>query len=84
MEEQNEREQAARWEQRKRQWRSEFPGWLGWICGFWDGLNPKLGEAEQLESLLDELDYVAKPMRARLADLRSDRGAREVQHGSDQ
>lgn len=85
MEEQNEREkqeQAVRWEKRKRQWRAEFGGWLGWICGFWDGLNPSLSEAEQLEALLDEMDYMAKPMRERLADLRAARDAREVSHGS--
>ena len=81
MDEQNEREKAARWEKRKRQWRVEFPGWLGWIAGFWDGLNPKLSEAEQLEALLDEMDYMAKPMRERLADLRAARDAREVSHG---
>lgn len=74
-------EQAVRWEKRKRQWRVEFPGWLGWIGGFWDGLNPSLSEEEQLKALLDEIDYMAKPMRERLGDLQAAKTAREVSHG---
>jgi len=76
-------EQAVRWEKRKRQWRAEFGGWLGWIAGFWDGLNPSLSEEEQLAALLDELDYMAAPMRERLGDLQAAKSAREVSHGDD-
>jgi hypothetical protein len=82
--EREKREHAARWEKRKRQWRAEFGGWLGWIAGFWDGLNPSLSEEGQLESLLEEIDYMAKPMRERLAELQAAKGAREVSHGSGQ
>lgn len=82
--EEQQRERALRWEKRKRQWRAEFGGWLGWIAGFWDGLNPSLGEAEQLEALLAEIEYMAKPMRERMADLQAARCAREVSHGSGQ
>lgn len=76
-----EKQEQAKWRDRKRRWRIEFAGWLGWIAGYWDGLNPKLSEAEQLEALLGELEYMAKPMRERLADLRAS-GAQEVPHGN--
>jgi hypothetical protein len=83
MEEQEKREQAVRWEKRKRQWRAEFSGWLSWLAGFWDGLNPSLSEEEQLKALLDEIDYMAKPMRERLGELRDAKAAREVAHDRD-
>ncbi len=79
----DEQDKQVVWMKRKRHWRAEFAGWLGWIAGFWDGLNPKLSEAEQLEALLGEIEYMAKPMRERLADLRSLSGAQEVANGSD-
>lgn len=77
-------EQAERWERRKRHWRVEFNGWPEWMEGFWMGLNPSLSEEEQLEALLDEIDYMAKPMRERLGDLQAAKAAREASHGSGQ
>jgi hypothetical protein len=82
MEEQNARERARRFERRKREWRADFPGWLNWICSYWDGMNPKLSEREQLEALLDEIEYMASAMRARLQDLPN--AGEENSHGCNQ
>lgn len=72
------KKQAARWEQRKRQWKKEFPGWLDWMRGYFGGLNPALSEQEQIEALLEEMEYMARPMRERLAEIKV------AQHGDDQ
>ncbi len=82
-EQERKREDAKRWERRKREWRVEFGGWLGWICGFWDGMNPSLSEEEQLEALLGEIEFMAKPMRERLEELQALRAGKAVHHGND-